>query len=250
MSSYFENVPKIAYLFGDENDPVQFQNIANYSDLIDTYSDDANAYIEMEIRDGERPDTLSHRLYDKSDYDWTFYLMNDRLRETGWPMSMTQIMERASTDFFQHYTCKIALTTADSAAQFSGLYQTGTEVLIGTKRGKVIRKNLDLAEIVVSSNDNVTGSVTLAYLTPDSSDPLQLGTSLTNTVYEYEGTHHYENDSEEQKDLFFDNMDGTAPVTNLQWLVNENDKSKRIKIIKKNLVGQLSGELKRLLAAD
>ena len=42
MSSYFENVPKIAYLFGDENVPVQFQNIANYSDLIDTYSDDAN----------------------------------------------------------------------------------------------------------------------------------------------------------------------------------------------------------------
>ena len=250
MSSYFENVPKIAYLFGDENDPVQFQNISNYSDLIDTYSDDANAYIELEIRDGERPDTLSHRLYGKSDYDWTFYLMNERLRETGWPMSQSQIMSSAKNDFFKYYTCKISLSTADSASLFSDLYQTGTDVLVGTKRGKVIRKNLDLGEIVVSADSDPTGSVTLSYLRPDSSDPLQLGTSLTNTVYEYEGTHHYENDSAELKDRFFDNLDGVVPVTNLTWLVNENDASKRIKIIKSNLVGQLSGELKRLLAND
>jgi|TARA_R110000744_G_scaffold126387_1_gene232673 hypothetical protein len=250
MSSYFEKVPKIAYIFGNENNSTQFQNLANYSDLIDTYRDDASAYTEYEIRDGERPDTLSYRLYEKSDYDWTFYLMNERLRETGWPMSRTQIMERAQSEYFKHYTCKLQALTADSAALFSGLYPTGTEVYVGNKKGTVVRKNLGLAEIVVSSTTNLTGNSTLSYQLPDSSDPLQLGASLLDTVYEYEGTHHYANDSGEEKDRFFDAMGGVDPVTNLQWLIDENDKSKRIRVIKKNLVGELVGELKRQLAND
>ena len=66
MSKYFENFPKVFYLFGEEESPVLFQQLTRYVDLIDILRDTTGAYIEYEIRDGDRPDTLAHRLYGKS----------------------------------------------------------------------------------------------------------------------------------------------------------------------------------------
>ena len=250
MSNYFENFPKVVYLFGDETQPVQFQKLSKYVDLIDTFRDDVAAYIEYEIRDGDRPDTLSYRLYERSTYDWTFFLMNERLRETGWPMSITQLQERAPIDFFPHYVARLSISTADSAAEFSGIYPVGTPVEVSGKKGVVVRKNLDVGEITISSDSDLTGGVTLAYQDPDTSDPLQVGASLTNTVYEYEGIHHYENNSAEWLDRWFDNLEFAVPKTNLDYLIDQNDESKRIRIIKKENIDTLVGELKRLLAIE
>lgn len=250
MSNYFENFPKVVYLFGDETQPVQFQKLTKYVDVIDTFRDDVAAYIEYEIRDGDRPDTLSYRLYERSTYDWTFFLMNERLRETGWPMSITQLQERAPIDFFPHYVARLSISTADSAAEFAGIYPIGTPVEVSGKKGVVVRKNLDVGEITISSDSDLTGGVTLAYQDPDTSDPLQVGASLTNTVYEYEGIHHYENDSAEWLDRWFDNLAFAVPKTNLDYLIDQNDESKRIRIIKKENIDTLVGELKRLLAIE
>jgi hypothetical protein len=246
MSNYFNKFPKIAYFFGDETSPTVFQELNKYTDLIDLYRDDAGAYIEYEIKDGERPDTLSYLLYGKSEYEFTFFLMNERLRETGWPMTLQQVYDRAQNDLFKNYTCKLLLSTADSAAEFSDIYPAGTSVLVSGKSGTVIRKNLDVGEITIASDSDLTGSVTLAYQTP-TTDPQTIGASLSNTVYEYEGTHHYENDSDQWLDKYFDDLSGATLKTNLDYLIDQNDESKRIVVLKKELVGQLVGELKRLL---
>lgn len=110
----------------------------------------------------------------------------------------------------------------------------------------MIRKNLDVGEITIASDSDLTGSVTLAYQTP-TTDPQTIGASLSNTVYEYEGTHHYENDSDQWLDKYFDDLSGATLKTNLDYLIDQNDESKRIVVLKKELVGQLVGELKRLL---
>lgn len=248
MSNYFRNFRKVPYKFGDETSSTRFQKLSQYVDLLDQFADDAAAYTEVEIRDGDRPDTLAHRLYQRSDYDFTFFLINDQLRETGWPMTSNQLTTRAQTDLFQHYTAKLDVEGADSAALFSSIYPVGTSVLVSGKEGTVVRKNLDVGEIVISSDNNLTGGTTLEYKTPVSGNALTSGASLTNTVYEYEGTHHYENDSDEWLDKYFDDLSGATLKTNLDFLIDENDKSKRIRVLKKDLVGQLVGELKRLLA--
>ena len=115
MSNYFENFPKVLYLFGDEEEPVLFQKLTQYVELIDTIRDDQGAYIEYEIRDGDRPDTLSYKLYGKSEYDWTFFLMNERLRETGWPKDTKQLYEYAQNTLFPNYTAKLGFQERDSA---------------------------------------------------------------------------------------------------------------------------------------
>ena len=189
---------------------------------------------------------MSYLLYGKSEYEFTFFLMNERLRETGWPMTLQQVYDRAQNDLFKNYTCKLLLSTADSAAEFSDIYPAGTSVLVSGKSGTVIRKNLDVGEITIASDSDLTGSVTLAYQTP-TTDPQTIGASLSNTVYEYEGTHHYENDSDQWLDKYFDDLSGATLKTNLDYLIDQNDESKRIVVLKKELVGQLVGELKRLL---
>jgi len=248
MSSYFKNLPLVAYRFGNEATTNAMQQLNRYIDLIDVYSDDAGTYIEYEILDGDRPDTVAYKLYEKPDYDFTLFLMNERLRETGWPMTSEQVTERAQNDLFKHYTCKLSLSTADSAAEFADIYPVGTSVLVGGKEGVVVRKNLDVGEIVISSDSDLTGGLTLAYETPITGDANTVGASLTNTVYEYEGTHHYENDSDEWLDKYFDDISQAVLKTNLDFLIDENDASKRIRVLKKNVANQLVGELKRLQA--
>jgi hypothetical protein len=248
MSNYFKNFPRVAYRFGDEDQPVSYQKLSKYVDVIDTLQENISSYIEYEIRDFDRPDTLSHRFYGTSEYEWTFFLMNDRLRESGWPLAVQDLYEAAQNDFYKNYTCKLDISTADSAAQFASLYPVGQSVLVGDKEGIVVHKDLDLGEIVVSSDSDLTTSMAISYADPDSDRTLTVHAPLTNTVYEYEGTHHYENDSGEWVNIFLDdNTLNAIPKTNLEYLVDQNDQSKRIRIIRKQDIQTVVAEYKRLM---
>ena len=260
MSNYFNNFPRISYLFGNEEQPVSYQNISKYSELVDTLRNRVSTYIEYEIRDYDRPDTLSHRLYGADEYEWTFFLMNERLRETGWPLSVNDLYDAAQKDFFKNYTAKLDLTAvinsgaaSDSAAAlslFADLYPMGEEVLVDGVSGVVVMKNLDVAEIVIAADTDITTSTSLEYAEPISGNPLTSDTVLTNTVYEYEGTHHYENDSGDWVSIILDPPSKTInaiPKTNLDFFVDENDKSKRIRVIKKQEIDRVVSEYKRLL---
>jgi len=246
MSNYFQNFPKVLYLFGDEEEPVLFQQLTKYVDLVDTLRDNTGAYIEYEIRDGDRPDTLSYRLYGKSEYDWTFFLMNERLRETGWPKSLSQLYSYAQSTFFPNYTAKLAITEADSATarSLADKYPVGQAVLVQGSDGVVVRKNLDLGEITISSDSDITGKTALSY-----ADGTNL-IALSATVYEYQGTHHYEGDSDQWLDFFYDRtgvVPVKLPITNLEYLVAENDLSRKIRVLKKEYVEKVVGEFKRLI---
>ena len=260
MSNYFSKFPKIAYLFGNEDQPVEYQKLSKYSDVIDQIRESISTYTEYEIKDFERPDTLSYMMYGTDEYEWTFFLMNERLRETGWPLSVNDLYDAAQKDFFKNYTAKLDLTAvinsgsaSDSAAAlslFADLYPMGEEVLVDGVNGKVVMKNLDVAEIVISADTDITTSTSLEYAEPISGNPLTSDTVLTNTVYEYEGTHHYENDSGDWVSIILDPPSKTInaiPKTNLDFLVDENDASKRIRMIKKQDVEAVVAEFKRAL---
>lgn len=246
MSTYFQNFPRVLYLFGNEEEPILFQQLTKYVDLIDTIRDNVGAYIEYEIRDGDRPDTLSYRLYGRADYDWTFFLMNERLRETGWPMPLGELYERIQTRMFPNYTARFGLTEADSAEirNLATKYPVGQNVLVQGSQGIVVSKNLDVAEITISSDSDLTGKNSITYA--DGSN----FTALSGTVYEYQGTHHYENDSGEWVDFFYSNTVNKIPITNLERVIDQNDASKRIRVIKKEYIEKVVGEFKRLVEED
>jgi len=246
MSNYFENFPKVLYLFGNEEQPVLFQQLTKYVDLIDTLREDAGAYIEYEIRDGDRPDTLSYRLYGKSEYDWTFFLMNERLREVGWPKTLQQLYTYAQETLFPNYTAKLGITELDSAVArgLADKYPIGQAVLVQGSDGIVVRKNLDVGEITISSDSDITGKTAMTY-----ADGTNL-VALSNIAYEYQGVHHYETDSGEWIDFFYDldsDVSLKLPITNLEFLIAQNDEAKKIRVIKKQYIEKIVGEFRRLL---
>ena len=279
MSKYFSSFPNVQYLFGNEEQPVSYQKLSKYVDTIDVFRESISTYVEYEIRDFERPDTLAYALYGKPEYEWTFFLMNERLREVGWPMATYELNLAAKNRYFKNYIAKLDVSTAEELAAYADIYNVGQSVTFdipskallsqggyalvtqnnlkimtegntaSDKIGTVLKKDLDVGEITIQVNSGFdpTGSNGLAYA--DGSNAVV----LSNTVYEYEGTHHYENADGEWVNIFLDPAEvilNAIPVTNLEYLTSQNDEARKIRIIKKENIEAIVGEFKRLMEAS
>lgn len=146
MSTFFKNYPRLGYYFGEELDASLFQNLGVYIDLIDQIADDANYYDNYSILDGERPDALSYKLYGTTDYYWTFFLLNEKLRQQGWPLSFQEIQKLSK----QYYPNLVITTETDLSDR---MYRNNI-VIQGDRDdpsavGQVIERNLDLGQLVI-----------------------------------------------------------------------------------------------------
>lgn len=144
--AYFRNFPLIPYFFGNEISATQFQNLTSYIDLIDQVADDASFYEKYEIRDGERPDALSYKLYGTSEYYWMFYLLNENIRRQGWPLTLQELQTKSR----EYYPNKV-ITTSDP--MHDRMYK-GDIVIQGSLSnpssiGIILEKKLDLGQLVV-----------------------------------------------------------------------------------------------------
>ena len=144
--AYFRNFPLIPYFFGNEISATQFQNLTSYIDLIDQVADDASFYEKYEIKDGERPDALSYKLYGTSEYYWMFYLLNENIRRQGWPLTLQELQTKSR----EYYPNKV-ITTSDP--MHDRMYK-GDIVIQGSLSnpssiGVILEKNLDLGQLVV-----------------------------------------------------------------------------------------------------
>ena len=77
---YFKNFEVVPYLFGNEKTVNVVQNLSTYVNLIDQVKDETSLYENYYILDGERPDVLSYKLYETTEYYWTFYILKDTMR--------------------------------------------------------------------------------------------------------------------------------------------------------------------------
>lgn len=89
-SNFFTQFPLKDFTFFDKSSKIVdiFRNV----DVNDILADDIINYEYIDVVDGERPDILSQRLYGRSDFYWTFFIVNDSLKSVlhDWPLSMNQ----------------------------------------------------------------------------------------------------------------------------------------------------------------
>ena len=157
--AYFRNFPLAFYNFGDETEPALFQNLTAYIDLIDRTSDDLNYYTIEYIRDGERPDQMSQRIYGTPDYYWTFFFMNEHLRVSGWPIDETELFDKAKEQY-----PNVVLTTEGAMGDKFGVGDqiiqeaTSNANVFGdpVSVGEIIEKNLDMGQIVVKPYNQIS----------------------------------------------------------------------------------------------
>lgn len=227
--AYFKNFNTTLYAFANGERGVM-QNLSSYAEILDDVKTNGAFYKDYYIRGSDRPDNVAFALYENPTLHWTFYLMNDHLREQGWPLDHVDIVEKAKADF-PHYT----VTTEEDIAN---IFQVGDSVLGYTSNaeGTIVSRNLDLGQLVIKITNNKSFQV--GELLKLVGSPNQV--VLSGASPEYLAARHYLQNDEIVTNVADLVDDGTAvEVTNLEFYIRENDKLRQIIVLKPSSVNKV-----------
>ena len=231
--SLFRYFPTIEYLFGDEKTPDRFRDISIYADVFDELRNNIAFYQNYTIKEFERPDQVSYKFYNTAEYHWTFYLMNNHIRERGWPLTNRELIAKAAIDY--------PLLTMTTRTTLIGKFQVGQTVTGNTSgaTGTINSRRHDLGQVILS---NVSGSFTAGEVVSSTNADEEIETiTATSTSLEYNAAHHYTNAAGEWVDI--DPAVGPGAllteVTHLDRFVENNDELKEIRVIKPSVVNDV-----------
>lgn len=232
--SYFKNFPTTFYSFGNKESVEVFQNLSLYVDIIDQLKDNYAFYEYFYIQENERPDQMSMRLYGTPEFHWTFYLMNDTIRERGWPLSNNDIIAKCQKDY-PH----LVLTTRDS---LTGVFKPGFLVRGKTSNatGIIVHRSLDLGQLHLEDIEGtfIPGEILNCVNEQNLTDNI----NLHSVGEEYLSAHHYENAAGETVDI--DPYVGPGAllteVTYLDRYIRLNNELKQIKVLKSSSINDVT----------
>ena len=240
---HFANFPSVFYRFGNELDPVIFQKLGTYVDIIDQVKDDITSYADYTILDGERADTLSYKLYGDIRYYWLFYYVNDNIREEGWPLTAQEVF----TQMEKYYPHQF-IRTLDN--WFKSDFKIGNRAT-GKKSGAfgdIVQTHPDIGQIIVNVENSFTFQKSEAveagfgFFNPDTINVQAFGR-------QYDAVHHYEDANGNYVDI--DPLQVTpslvTPITFSDRFIAENENRKRIRIIKPDIINQIYSEFNKAL---
>lgn len=238
--SYFKGFPNTLYKFGNEDQISSFPNIALYIDIIDQIKDNASFYNFYSIKEGDRPDNVSQILYNNPNLYWTFFLLNDNIREQGWPLTNRQVTVKAQTDF-----PNVVLNTSNDISSLFNVGQTVTGLSSGAT-GVVVDKRLDFGQIIVQTSGTFLQTEVIS--STNSQGVLEIAT-INSTVEEYNAVNHYEDVDGNWVDVdpFVGNPGLLLPVTNIEYYAAQNDLLKEIKVFRPQTISNISRSFKRSL---
>ncbi len=247
---YFQDFGTLLYQFGNEEDATIFQDISRYADVIDQVKDDISFLNFHTIQEGYRPDQLSIQLYGSPIYYWTFYILNDDIRLQGWPLPNGELLEYIKKNYPN--------TTITTRFPFASKFKVGQTVTGGTSgaSGVILRRNINLGQIVIEGDKNFSSSGELLQST-NASGVVETLTSISSSK-EYLAARHYIDGSGAIIDLGVDS-DVTSPTfggllppgaqrterTNEETEINVNESLRSIKVIKPSLMPTLVSSYKK-----
>jgi len=248
---YFQRFPFVNYNFGDNEANTIFPNITAYIDIVDQIKDEVSFYEKYTILDGDRPDIVSQMLYDTPDYHWTFFFMNDGLRESGWPLSEREMRALVK----KRYPHRTVTTQSNIASNFlPGDFVIGKTS--GTT-GRVIERNLDLGQIVIASDKNEAGlnnnfgqTEQIAAGTTAEEQAVNTATLISESQ-QFNAPLYYKNSSGDIVDIdpYNQTTSGLVPTTIMEDNINFNDRLKEIIVIKPSRIVSVVSEYFKLLKA-
>lgn len=239
--SYFKSFPKINYRFGNNSFNTKFQNLMIYVDIIDQIKDNASFYTYHHILEGNRPDHESYLLYETTAFYWTFFLLNDHLRISGWPMTYQEIEKKAKKE----YSNTVLVTQGDLSTSFL----PGSTVfgLSSGATAKIIRRRLNYGQIFVEGSLNFKKD---EIITTTENEELKSAT-LIEVSSEYNALHHYEDsDGSYVDDVPYDPEFIASRVTFFERMIKQNDELKKIKVLKPQVASQIFSEYQQIIGGS
>ena len=240
---HFTNFPSVLYRFGNELDPVIFQKLGTYVDIIDQVKDDITVYADYTVLDGERPDILSNKYNVDIRYYWLFYYINDNIREEGWPLSAQEVFDQMEK-YYPHQFIR----TYDN--WFKSDFKLGNRAT-GKKSGAfgdIIQTHPDLGQIIVNVENGFSFQKAevveagFGFFNPDT-------INVQFTGKQYNAVHHYEDANGNYVDIdpLQPDPSNVTPITFSERFIEENEKRRRIRIIKPDVINQIYSEFNKAL---
>jgi hypothetical protein len=105
-TSFFRQYPKIEYRINDNGSSSLVTDISRSVAVnSDVVPDDISSYQYYEIADGDRPDIISHKLYNDINYYWTFFMLNPNLKDglnASWPLSNNELSRMVEREYSKY----------------------------------------------------------------------------------------------------------------------------------------------------
>ena len=278
--AFFKQFPKVEYDFNRQGVIMNMVDIYRSVRPLQNFVDDTAAYIYYEVRNGERPDIVSNKLYGNQNFYWTFFVVNEALHDglQVWPMSQEDLFTYIEREYEGYAITTNPVITRDSDGLIvahenslagsvpgttTGKFQLGETITGGTSgaTGTLVKKDLDLNQLIVQ---NVTG----AFL----GDPTVVPTNLTERItgstsgdfvdsyqaYKYaDAPHHWflQGDKEEKvvtNGAYITGGEETSDITfksNRAVVEEINDERSRIRVIAPSYIEQFADQFETLLNA-
>ena len=242
--NYFKNFGFAEYKFGNNTDIDLSQDLTKYVDLIDQVRNNVSFTERYNILSGDRPDVVSHKLYGTMDYYWTFYLMNEHVRLSGWPLNNDEILDQVKSK----YPNRVLTTTSEIGA----LFPVG-QIIEGQSSsaiGEIVKRNLDLGQLFVklTQGTKFTAGETISYVDTSATGSPTRTLSITGETEQYNAVHHYEdNGVQVDIDPFSGPGVSLTPITYRDRLETRNDALKEIVVIRPDQITTIVSEFQRFV---
>ena len=267
--SFFKQFPKVEYDFNRTGIKQNMVDLFRSVRALPTFLDNYTGYKFYRIKNGERPDIVSRRLYGTSQYYWTFFVINDFLHDgyRAWPMSQEDLFTYIEKEYegYAIETNPVIVRDTDSLItdhrnSLAGRFTVGETITGATSgaSGKLTRKITDLSQLIVQ---NVTGGAFIGSALGQATTELVIGATSTDSVstynvYKYaEAPYYYYRTSDADKHPVtnanhivggVDALD-LSYVSNRQHVIDENDEYSLIRYIDPNYIAQFSNQFDELI---
>ena len=231
---YFKYFPKLKYDLDDNKDTKEIVDVFRFAKVInDSAIDDISLYSFYSVGEGERPDHVSNILYGTPDYYWTFFLVNQEMKNlySDWPMSTPQLNDHIDLLYPGH-----VLNSSDAFFNKLDIGET-VQGILSQATGVVVEKNPNLGWIRINTKSGTFRAESIQGQTSNDVVVISGEASYKNA------THH------------FTTTDGIVPkgtagavtVTNEQYENDENEKRRRIKVIKPAKVAEVAQQFRNII---
>lgn len=210
MAKYFTYFPKTYYKPIDEGTNLDVvTNIMTRFRIQENLKENAAVYYTYDISDGDTPEILAAKLYDSPEKHWMILFMNDIVDpQYDWPLSFGQLTK---------YIDEKYKPSANSTVDGTGVTWAKSNIHSYYKKIETVYQNNTKEEVIRIDQQTYAN-------TASSSTPITLadGSGITKNVSRFSKTYYeYESD--------------------------ENEKKRRIKILKPELVYELDNEFRRIV---
>jgi hypothetical protein len=154
---FFSQFPKTSYAT-NLNDSRSMVDIFRYVDVKNLLNlDDITSHLYYEIVDGERPDVVSSKLYGTPDYHWTFFILNEELKNglKSWPKTYDEFKKYIQRKYGDYSVLEFIPSQSNvvNGLKYSN-YFGGLDVADSNVKIKVQSTSID-AEIVAYDDERL-----------------------------------------------------------------------------------------------